>query len=82
MTETIPVSSFREVAIGFAREIALGPTLAYRAAKRRMTEGDEEEITAYLAEQRRMIAELATSKDFEEGVRAFLEGRAPQFRGE
>jgi 2-(1,2-epoxy-1,2-dihydrophenyl)acetyl-CoA isomerase len=81
ITEILPVANFREVAIGFAREIARGPTLAYRHAKRRLSEGWQQPLEAYLTEQRRVIADLGASHDFREGVRAFLEQRPPDFRG-
>jgi 2-(1,2-epoxy-1,2-dihydrophenyl)acetyl-CoA isomerase len=82
VTEILPTAGFREVSIGFAREIAQGPTMAYRAAKRRLAEGWEQPLDRYLQEQRDVIAELAESRDFEEGVRAFLDRRAPEFCGE
>jgi 2-(1,2-epoxy-1,2-dihydrophenyl)acetyl-CoA isomerase len=82
ITEILPSSTFREVALGVAREIAQGPTLAYRQAKRRLKEGWEQTLESYLDEQRDVISELGGSKDFEEGVRAFLERREPHFRGE
>jgi 2-(1,2-epoxy-1,2-dihydrophenyl)acetyl-CoA isomerase len=81
VTEILPITNFREVAIGFAREIAQGPTLAYRQAKHRLAEGWDQPLDEYLVEQRRVIADLGASRDFEEGVRAFLERREPQFRG-
>lgn len=82
ITEILPVTNFREVALGFAREIAQGPTRAYREAKHRMADGWEQSLEDYLREQRRVIGELGRSTDFEEGVHAFLERRAPVFRGE
>ena len=81
VTEILPGANFREVAIGFAREIADGPTLAYRHAKRRMGEGWNQTLDEYLAAQQRTIVELGASDDFREGVRAFLERRRPAFRG-
>jgi 2-(1,2-epoxy-1,2-dihydrophenyl)acetyl-CoA isomerase len=81
VTQTIPVSNFREVAIGFAREIAQGPTRAYSHAKRRLGEGWDQPFDAFLDEQRRVIVELAGTNDFREGVRAFLERREPKFEG-
>ena len=81
ITEILPVPNFREVAIGFARDIAMGPTLAYRYAKHRLGECWQQPIEAYLTEQRRVIAELGASDDFAEGVRAFLENRSPRFQG-
>ncbi|MFN8178205.1 MAG: enoyl-CoA hydratase-related protein [bacterium] len=82
ITEIFPVTNFREVSIGFAREIAQGPTLAYMHAKRRLGEGWSQSLEEYLEEQSRVIVELGGSHDFQEGVRAFLERRAPRFRGE
>lgn len=81
VTEILPVSNFREVAIGFAKDIARGPTRAYAMAKRRLGEGWDSTFDVYLDEQRRAIAELAGTNDFREGVRAFLERRAPDFAG-
>ncbi len=81
VTEILPVANFREVAIGFAREIAQGPTLAYMQAKRRLAEGWHQPLEQYLDEQRDAIAALGGTKDFAEGVRAFLDRRAPNFRG-
>lgn len=81
ITGILPVTNFREVAMGFAREIAQGPTRAYREAKHRMADGWEQPLEEYLREQRRVIGELGRSADFEEGVRAFLERRAPIFGG-
>jgi 2-(1,2-epoxy-1,2-dihydrophenyl)acetyl-CoA isomerase len=81
VTEILPVTNFREVALGFAREIASGPTRAYREAKHRLADGWEQPLEAYLEEQCRVIADLGQSADFEEGVRSFLERRPPKFRG-
>jgi 2-(1,2-epoxy-1,2-dihydrophenyl)acetyl-CoA isomerase len=82
ITEILPVANFREVAFGFAREIAQGPTLAYRHAKHRLGEGWHQPLEEYLTEQQRVIAELGGTRDFGEGVRAFLDRRAPEFCGE
>ncbi len=81
VTTILPAASFREVAIGYAKEIARGPTRAYWAAKRRLGEGWEQSFDEFLDEQRRVIAELACTGDFREGVRAFLDRRAPNFEG-
>jgi enoyl-CoA hydratase/carnithine racemase len=51
-------------------------------AKRRLGEGWSQNLEEYLAEQRRVIVELGGTRDFAEGVRAFLARRAPNFVGE
>jgi 2-(1,2-epoxy-1,2-dihydrophenyl)acetyl-CoA isomerase len=81
VTEILPATNFREVAFAHARELARGPTLAYREAKHRLDRGWSQELEVYLDEQRETIARLGESEDFREGVRAFLERRAPEFRG-
>ena len=81
VTEIFPVTSFREVAFGFAREIALGPTLAYRHAKRRLAESWNQPLDEFLDDQRQVIGELGRSHDFQEGVRAFLKRKKPRFEG-
>jgi 2-(1,2-epoxy-1,2-dihydrophenyl)acetyl-CoA isomerase len=81
VTQILPVTNFREVAIGRAREIAQGPTRAYSEAKRRLGEGWEQSFEKFLEEQGRVIVELAGTQDFREGVRAFLERRIAHFEG-
>ncbi len=81
VAEILPNPSFREVAFDHARDLARGPTAAYRAAKLRMDRGWSQPFDEYLEDQRAAIARLGESEDFREGVRAFLERRAPEFRG-
>lgn len=81
VTRILPVTNFKEVALGFADEIAHGPTRAYAEAKRRLGEASGRAIDEFMDEQRRVIIELSRSDDFREGVRAFLERRAPNFNG-
>jgi 2-(1,2-epoxy-1,2-dihydrophenyl)acetyl-CoA isomerase len=72
----------REVALSFAREIAAAAPLALRSIRRTMRAaliGDvERAVEREAAEQMR----LQQTEDWREGVRASLERRAPEFRGE
>ena len=69
-------------AAALTARLAKGPTKAYAAAKallnRRLYAGLEEQLEAEAQAQ----AEQARSKDFVEGVTAFLQKREPNFTGE
>lgn len=58
-----------------------GP-LALRAAKRAMVEGYDLPLEEGLALEQRLFNSLAYTKDIREGLAAFSEKRAPQFKGE
>jgi enoyl-CoA hydratase/carnithine racemase len=66
----------------YAEGIAANAPLTLRAAKRAIGETQRDPSTRDLETVRRMIADCFASADYAEGVRAFLEKRKPQFRGE
>ncbi|MCL6626042.1 enoyl-CoA hydratase-related protein [Alicyclobacillus shizuokensis] len=67
--------------LAFARQLAQGPTFAYRLTKQALFAN----ATASLADALEVEAQLqdaaGRSEDFREGVSAFLEKRRPQYRG-
>lgn len=64
-----------------ARRLADTAPLALRAIKRSLRAVTEAELEATLAREKAGQLELLRSRDFAEGVRAFLEKRPPQFQG-
>ena len=65
-----------------ARELASGPTLAYGAVKTLLNGTFEQTLESQMELEARAIAELSVSADGDEGIRAFVEKRKPEFKGE
>ncbi len=68
-------------AAALAREMADGATAAFGAAKRLLRESFNDTLETHLHSEARAIAERARNPDAREGIAAFLEKRAPRFRG-
>jgi 2-(1,2-epoxy-1,2-dihydrophenyl)acetyl-CoA isomerase len=64
-----------------AQRLAQGPTLAYARTKALMNATFEQPFHAQLAAEIDGFASCAESKDFAEGVTAFVEKRKPRFEG-
>ncbi len=59
-----------------------GPTLAYAATKKLVNQGLVTSLPLHLDEEAQAFARCAMTRDFAEGVTAFVEKRKPVFRGE
>ena len=78
----VPADSFAEEARDYCARLAQGPTRAFGAAKRLIALSPESSLETQMEHERRAIAESAGTEDFKEGVTAFVEKRAADFRGE
>lgn len=79
--EAAPDDQFASVVSARAAKLAAGPTGAYGALKQAMRGAFEQPLEAQLAIEARLQGACGASADFGEGVAAFLEKRAPVFRG-
>ncbi|MBP7002957.1 enoyl-CoA hydratase-related protein [Amaricoccus sp.] len=64
-----------------ARQLAAGPTAAYRLIKQGLRRGMENDLDTQLALEAELQAEAGATRDFREAVAAFLEKRPPRFEG-
>jgi len=76
----VPSTDVYATALEEARRFASGPTLAYAAAKRALAASGAE-LERGLEVEREVFVPLFDTRDQEEGMRAFLEKREPNFEG-
>lgn len=82
VNRTVPVADLEVETAKLARRLAAGPTLAYARTKALLNESFERPLEKQLQAETESFARSAASRDFAEGVAAFIGKRPPQFRGE
>lgn len=79
--EALPDEAFAEGVAARARHLANGPTLAYRAIREAITQSTQNDLDSQLALEARLQGQAGKTRDFMEGVSAFLEKRPATFTG-
>jgi len=79
--ETVADGDLADRAAEIAGRLASGPTLAFRLMRRALRAAAENTLAEQLALEAELQGEAGRSRDFREGVLAFLEKRAPRFEG-
>ena len=81
VSQVVPTEETLEQALELAGRIAAMPPIAVRAAKALVNRAAETTLTEGLADERRAFFDLFETADQTEGMSAFLDKRAPIWRG-
>jgi len=79
--ESVPDDKFAEVWRARAEQLAKGPTKAFGAIKRALRESLGNSLDQQLDLEATLQAQMGETRDFREGVMAFLEKRPAKFEG-
>lgn len=79
--ECVPDKDFADHIAARAEALARGPTIAYRGVKSALRQSFANDLEAQLALEARLQGECGQTRDFKEGVVAFLEKRPAGFEG-
>ncbi|MFM8909717.1 MAG: enoyl-CoA hydratase-related protein [Gemmatimonadota bacterium] len=79
--DAVPAAQLAEVSEHLARTLAQQATRGFGLTKRAMNASAANGLEAQLELEAQLMQEAGRTADYEEGVRAFLEKRAPRYRG-
>lgn len=79
--EAVPDDDFESTWRARAQQLAVGPTQAYAHLKEAMRQSFDNSLDAQLALEARLQGQCGKTRDFKEGVMAFLDKRAASFTG-
>lgn len=81
INQVVPDEQLAEATQQLANRLAQGPTVAYAQIKRLIDQSFDHNFVEQLAAEEAAFAHTASTKDFAEGIIAFLEKRPPNFQG-
>jgi len=81
VNKVVPQEGLMKEAGSLARRLAAGPAFAIGLAKISIDRGLTENLEGQLENERQAIAQTGMTRDFLEGIEAFLQKRKPAFRG-
>lgn len=79
--EAVPEATFLQHVQGRAAQLAQGPTVAYRQLKKAIRGTFDNSLDEQLALEAKLQGRCGQTRDFQEGVVAFLEKRKPVYEG-
>ncbi len=79
--EAVPEAAFAEHWQARAEKLAQGPTAAFARAKKALRATYDNDLTTQLELEAHLQGECGQTRDFKEGVLAFLEKRPPHYEG-
>lgn len=82
VNRVVPVQGYLEETLKLADEIASRAPLALRAAKKMINQSYERTLSEGLAEEKQTFYSLFASEDQKEGMKAFVEKRKPEWKGQ
>jgi len=81
INRVVPVEFYLDEAMKLAREVAARPPISVRLAKESVLKSFDTTINDGLEFERKNFYLLFATEDMKEGMKAFLEKRAPEWRG-
>ena len=82
VNRVVPAADLMDEVAKLATQLASGPTRTYGGVKKLMHMSSVDSLESQMELETRTLAEMAASPDAREGIRAFIEKRKPEFRGE
>ena len=77
----VPMDKLEETTIEFAKKLARKAPLAIKRIKVVMNKGADTDLKSGLKLEQEVVAALAQTEDFQEGIMAFMEKRPPKWKG-